>query len=273
MEWYEILLIVVAAVLLLGALIYLFVLIRPRKYRHIDSTLLTSYAHRGLHGNGIPENSLAAFSQACEAGYGIELDVQLSKDGEVMVFHDNTLIRMTGREEKLSDLTASELATLRLADTDQTIPTFTEVLKLVDGRVPLLIELKGENLDTSLCEKLANILASYRGAYCIESFNPLLLRSMQTYLPNVFYGLLYTNTCREKGKRTLLYTALTAMCMNCVARPHFIAYDYRERDSLPVVIATKFYKAPRFVWTVRDADELAKACALGEYPIFEGMKT
>ena len=104
MEWYEILLIVVAACVLLGALIYLFILIRPRKYRHPDPTLLTSYAHRGLHGGGIPENSLAAFERACEAGYGIELDVQLSKDGEVMVFHDYTLIRMTGREEKLSEL-------------------------------------------------------------------------------------------------------------------------------------------------------------------------
>ena len=273
MEWYEILLIVVAACVLLGALIYLFILIRPRKYRHPDPTLLTSYAHRGLHGGGIPENSLAAFERACEAGYGIELDVQLSSDGKVMAFHDYSLTRMTGREEKLSELTASELATLRLADTDQTIPTLVEVLELVDGRVPLLVELKGENLDTALCEKVAPLLTGYKGAYCIESFNPLLLRGMQKYLPNVFYGLLYTNTCREKGKRTLLYTALSAMCLNCVARPHFIAYDYRERESLPVRITTKFYKAPRFIWTVRDADELAKAHALGEYPIFEGIET
>ena len=129
------------AVLLVA--LYLLVLIRPPKKTKPTEVLLCDYAHRGLHKEGVPENSLAAFEDACRAGFGIELDVQLSHDGEVMVFHDYTLIRMTGCDKKLCELDAKELMTLTLAGTDQTIPTLKQVLALVDGRVPLLVELKG----------------------------------------------------------------------------------------------------------------------------------
>lgn len=252
-------------------LIYLLVLIRPRAKRPANGALLCDYAHRGLHGDGIPENSLAAFEKACEAGFGIELDVQLSRDGTVMVFHDYTLVRMTGREGKLRDLTAAELKTLSLNGTAETIPTFTEVLALVDGRVPLLVELKGENLDTSLCEKVASHLSAYKGAYCLESFNPLLIGKMGKYLPEAYRGLLYTNVCRDKKKYTPLNLIITAMLLNGVAKPHFIACNYKDRGSLPVRLTTKLYSAPRFVWTVRDAEEFTRAHELGEYAIFENL--
>jgi len=261
-----------ASVAVILIAIYLLVLVRPTKKTKPNKALLCDYAHRGLHnGKDAPENSLAAFEAACRAGYGIELDVQLSRDGTVMVFHDYTLIRMTGCDKKLSELDANELTALTLGESDQKIPTFEEVLSLVDGRVPLLVELKGENLDTSLCAKVADMLRNYRGLYCIESFNPLLIGNMKKQMPEVFCGLLYTNVCRDKKKNSILNIALTAMALNIVARPDFIAFNKADRDSLPVKITTKFYGTPKFVWTVNKQEELDTAHNNGECPIFENI--
>jgi len=112
-----------------------------RRRKFADSGLICPYAHRGLHGGGVPENSLAAFKKAVDSGHGIELDLQLSADGEVMVFHDYTLVRITGESGLLSERSAEELRSLRLSGTDEHIPTLREVLELVDGRVPLLVEI------------------------------------------------------------------------------------------------------------------------------------
>lgn len=262
----------IVAALLILFLIYLLLLIRPSGRVKPSPTLLCDYAHRGLHGDTVPENSLRAFALACEKGVGIELDVQLSRDGEVMVFHDYTLIRMTGCDKKLCELDAAELGKLALAGSDQTIPTFKAVLALVNGRVPLLVELKGEDFDTSLCEKVASLLSDYHGEYCLESFNPLLIGNMKKYLPHAFRGLLYTNVCRDKKKRSALNIALTCMALNAVARPDFIAYNKKDRASLPVKITTRFFRAPRFVWTVKTDDEMQIAHRLGECPIFEKIE-
>ncbi len=267
-----ILLIVLGAVLalcLVNILLYLFVFVRPKGKRPADASLLCDYAHRGLHGDGVPENSLRAFALACEAGYGIELDIQLSRDGEVMVFHDYTLVRMTGDGRKLAELTAAELRSLRLAETDEAIPTLSEVLRLVDGRVPILVELKGEDLNTALCAKAAALLRAYRGSFCIESFNPLLLRGMKKELPEAFCGLLYTHVVRDKKSANPLNMVLSAMALNFLCRPHFIAFNEADRASLPVRLTTGLYHAPKFVWTVRSQASLDRAHALGEHPIFE----
>ena len=263
--------IIVSLAVILTA-VYFFVLVRPTKKTKPSEVLLRDYAHRGLHnGKDAPENSLAAFEAACQKGCGIELDVQLSRDGKVMVFHDYTLIRMTGCDKKLCELDAEELTSLTLGDSDQRIPTFEEVLALVNGRVPLLVELKGENFDISLCKKVAEMLRDYQGPYCVESFNPLLIGNMKKEMPEVFCGLLYTNVCREKKKNSLLNMALTAMALNVVARPDFIAFNKEDRDSFPIKVATKFYKAPKFVWTVNKQEELDTAHKNGEHPIFENI--
>lgn len=254
---------------LLLLLLYLLLFVRPRGRRPSNEALLCDYAHRGLHGRGVPENSLRAFELACEAGKGIELDVQLSRDGEVMVFHDYTLIRMTGVDKKLSELDAKELCELSLAESEQKIPTFSEVLSLVDGRVPLLVELKGEDLSSELCPKVAAQLSAYSGAYCIESFNPLLIKNIRKQLPDAYRGLLYTNVCREKKSKSALNLLLTAMAFNFLARPDFIAYDKKDRNSFFVRLTTKFYRAPKFVWTIKNQEELALSHKLGENPIFE----
>jgi len=254
----------------LSAAVYLFVLVRPRG-KAIDRALLCDYAHRGLHGEGVPENSLAAFARAVEAGYGIELDVQLSRDGTVMVFHDATLTRMTDCDKKVNELNVNELQALSLAGTEQTVPTFVEVLTLVGGKVPLLVELKGETTDVSLCKKVASLLSDYDGAYCIESFNPLLVHGMKKYLPDACYGQLYTNVCRDKNKTTLLHALLTSMALNVLSRPDFIAYNKQDRDALPVKLTTRLFGASRFVWTVRGREEQKNAHIQGECAIFEDV--
>ena len=262
---------IILSVLFLAFALYVFVLVRPTAKMPKDKSLLTDYAHRGLHGGTIPENSLAAFEKAAQNGFGIELDVQLSKDDVVMVFHDYNLARMTGADKKLSDLTSGELGELSLANTDQAIPSFKEVLSLIDGRVPILVELKGENLNTKLCPKVAELLKDYNGSYCIESFNPLLIKAMRKYLPNAFYGQLYTNVCRDKKKCTPLNVLLTLLVFNFLAKPDFIAFNKLDRNSLPVKLATRFYKAPKFVWTVKTQKEKTAAKFYKEHAIFENV--
>ena len=265
----------IASLAIFVFLLYVLLFVRPRARKAKSASLLSDYAHRGLHdGNkgDTPENSLLAFEKACRAGYGIELDVQLSRDGVVMVFHDYTLIRMTGKDGKVCEYDAAELKELSLANTEQKIPTFTEVLALVDGRVSLLIELKGEDFDSSLCPKVAEILKDYKGEYCIESFNPLLVRNMRRLMPDVFYGQLYTNVVRDKKKASALNIILTCMAFNFLARPDFIAYNIEDRRSLPVWLSTKLYKAERFIWTARSREEYDKAHALSEHPIFENLE-
>lgn len=259
-------LIIVFSVLILIFLIYILFLVRPYKASP-QKELLCDYAHRGLHGNGIPENSIFAFAAAVEKGYGIELDVHLSKDKEVVVFHDYSLKRMTGADKKLADLTLAELKELSLNGTDEKIPTLKEVLELVNGRTPILVEIKGENRNCEVCEKAAEILKNYKGPYCIESFNPFLIGKMGKLLPNSFRGLLYTNYLRGP-KVTFVKVLGAAMALNFIAKPHFISYDYKDRANFPVSITTNFYKATKFVWTV-DSEGRIIAKELGEYPIFE----
>lgn len=260
---------VILAVLVFLILLYSLVLVRPKKYKNLNQNLLCNYAHRGLHDANIPENSMAAFERAVEKGYGIELDVQLSKDGVVTVFHDYTLNRMTGIDKKLCELDSEELQRLTLNGTNQTIPTFKQVLELVNGKVPLLVELKGENLDTALCEKVAELLYEYKGDYCIESFNPLLIKAIKKYLPNAFCGQLFTNVCRDKKKYSVLNIVLSFMAFNFLAKPNFIAFNQKDRNSIPVILTTKLYKAPKFVWTVNNKDDFDTALKNQECAIFE----
>ncbi len=252
-------------------LIYLLVLVLPRGKKPKMQTILCSYAHRGLHDKEVPENSLSAFARAVEAGYGIELDVQLSKDGVVMVFHDDTLTRVCEVEKRVCECTYEELLSYRLLGTQEKIPTFAEVLALVDGKVPLLVELKGESTNTSLCAPVAELLQEYKGPYCIESFNPILLGAMRKRLSDAYYGLLYTNACREKKRYTVVNILVTLMALNIVAKPNFIAYNKKQRHSPLVWFTTFVCRCPRFVWTVKGRKEYDDALLYGECPIFESL--
>lgn len=258
---------IILSVLIVLVLIYFLFLVRPYN-KEADKVLLCDYAHRGLHNESIPENSLFAFEAAASKGFGMELDIQLSKDKAVMVFHDYNLKRMTGLDKKLNELTVAELKELSLKETNEKIPTLKEVLELVDGRMPILVEIKGEDFNYEVCEKAAEILKDYKGPYCLESFNPFLIGKMGKLLPHSFRGLLYTNYLR--GPKVNFIKALgAAMALNFIAKPNFISYNKLDRNSLPVNITTKLYRTYKFVWTVVGGKEISTAKGKGEFPIFE----
>lgn len=264
---------IIVLLVVIAAVIYVF-LIMPRAVDRADMDLLScDYAHRGLWSDTVPENSLAAFELACRAGYGIELDIQLSKDKKVVVFHDYTLERMCGIKKRVCDLTLAELKTIRLAGTDQTIPSFAEVLNLVDGRVPILVELKGESTDTSLCPIAARMLDDYRGTFCIESFNPMLLSWFKNYRPRYARGQLVTDLLKEKKKGNFfLNLALSGMLLNFLSRPDFIAIDKKYQAKLSFKICTGLFGAKAFVWTVRAGKEYVFARKSGKHTIFEKIR-
>lgn len=256
--------ILIPVVVLVG--VYLFCLFPGR--RTIPEAMRINYAHRGLFGPDVPENSLAAFARAAEAGYGIELDVQLSRDGEVVVFHDAVLERMTDATGKVCEYTLAELKTFSLAGTEQKIPTLTEVLALVDGRVPLLVELKGESTDTAVCTAADAILRTYSGAWLVESFNPLLLRWYKKHHPEVLRGQLTSDLTGGLGK-TMRNRLLDSLLLNAVTRPDFMAYDIRYPNRFPLRLCVGLMGAGRFVWTIHNEEEYKKAGEQKAFAIFE----
>ena len=251
-------------------LIWLWMIAPSRRNRKNMAPFMRPYAHRGLWSEGKPENSLAAFRAAVDAGFGIELDVQLSSDGTVMVFHDYTLERVCGREGLLTDLSAAELVNIPLMGTEQTIPTLAQVLELVAGRVPLLIELKGETGDTSVVGATLAALEGYQGAWCMESFNPLLMRAVKKQAPHVVRGLLSTDLCKEKkrGGRFLNFL-LSALLVTFLCRPAFHAWDGRYPKRRALRVGLNWFKAGSLVFTISTQKDYDDFMARGIYPIFE----
>lgn len=187
-----------------------------------------NFAHRGLHvsDGSVPENSLAAFRRAAEAGYGVELDVQLSKDGEVVVFHDDTLERVCGVNARVDEMTFAELRALRLNGTDETIPLFTEVLSVYDGRGPMIVELKTGRRNRELCEKTLAILRPYKSKYCVESFDPKIVAWFRFHAPSVLRGqLAMPMKDYDRSLPRWLAFACSRCLFNFMGRPQFIAYD------------------------------------------------
>lgn len=265
--------VIIALVLLLLTALYIS-LIMPRSMGKPDvAPFLTDYAHRGLFDNKtLPENSLGAFRHAVENGFAIELDVQLSKDGEVMVFHDYTLDRVCGVEGKVCDKTAKELSEIHLLGTEYTVPTLREVLKLVDGKVPLLVELKGEKVDDSLCWKVGPMLDVYDGEYCVESFNPFLLRWYKKHRPEVVRGQLVTNLLKtKKNGNKVLNFLLSFLFLNCMSRPDFIACDENHTGGPALWICHRVFRAPLIFWTVRKVENMNLHRKKGATSIFEGF--
>ncbi len=233
------------------------------------------YAHRGLYDNtsDAPENSEKAFARAVESGYGIELDIQLSKDGVPVVFHDFTLQRMCGVEGKVCDYTWEELSKFRLGESRETIPCFQEVLRLVDGRVPLIVELKIEGADTSLCPIADALLQEYQGVYCIESFNPLGVLWYRRHRRKVLRGQLSEAFPREKvkGYRTLLYFTLENLLLNFLTKPDFVAYDHHVYRNRSRCICRYVYGGLAIAWTVKSQEELDARREDFDLFIFEGF--
>lgn len=262
----------IALILVIVILLYLF-LIMPNVSHPADmDALCTGYAHRGLWDAKIPENSLAAFSRAVQAGYGIELDVQLSKDRQVMVFHDASLKRMCGVNRRVCDLTCAELKAMALKGTGQTIPTLSEVLALVKGRVPLMIEVKGETVQKALCVRIARMLDSYEGAFCIISFSPLILNWFKNYRPCYARGQLVTKVTNHQRKGSCFANFfLTHMLLNFLSRPDFISINQKYRKRLSMLLCTRVFHRVGFAWTVGSKKEYGECRRQGLFPVFEGI--
>lgn len=255
---------VIIILVVIFILLYLW-LIMPRVINKPDMTPFRGhlYAHRGLHDNktDAPENSLKAFAKAVEAGYGIELDIQLTKDGEAVVFHDGTLKRICGVEGYVSDYTFEELQQFTLCESDERIPKFTEVLKLVDGKVPLIVEFKGEKLNTDLCPVADKILKDYKGVYCMESFNPLMVAWYRKNRNEVVRGQL-SHKFFTQDKRSARNFLLQNLLLNFYAKPDFIAYEWSDHSALSRVLCAKLYKITSVAWTIKSEEDLRIA---GDY--------
>lgn len=265
-------LIIAFIVICLLFVLYGFMIAPAHDSEDLPSCLLSDYAHRGLHNANIPENSMPAFSAACDSGYGIELDIQLSSDGRVVVFHDETLLRMCGIDKKVSDLTYEELSKLTLNNSSERIPLLEEVLFLVDGKVPLLIELKGTDKNTSLCDRAFELLDLYGGAFCIESFNPLLIGYVKRKRPEYKRGQLVTILKKKDANQPLpVRFMLSHMLLNFISRPHFIAFDMMKKPTVGILAASSVLGAKKFAWTVRSAEDYNSLKERGVLSIFENF--
>ena len=232
------------------------------------------YAHRGLHGPGRPENSMAAFRASLEKGYGIEFDLHLLKDGNLAVIHDSTLKRTTGAEGRIEDLTTAELKNYRLEGTEEWIPTFRELLDLYAGKAPLIVELKPvDGNHAALCRAACDMLETYPGAYCVESFDPRCIRWLKENRPNVIRGQLSENFVKSDPNMPLyLRFVLTHQLMNFMTLPDFVAYKYADRISASPCICRRFWKAQGVSWTLKTQEEFDTAVKENWLPIFEGFE-
>jgi glycerophosphoryl diester phosphodiesterase len=224
---------------------------RPKRVERLKPL---PFAHRGLHGPGRPENSLAAFRAAIDAGHGIELDVRPSRDGQAIVFHDAELDRLTDERGPVADRTADALTSTPLSENQaETIPDLPAALALIRGCVPLLIEVKAPDRQVGpLCLSVFRALDGYPGAVGVMSFNPEVGRWFARHAPRVTRGLVITEAGKRRGGRLRRRLALWR------ARPDFLAYDIRNLPS-PLAARSRARGLPVFTWTCRSAADEAKA--------------
>ena len=260
--------------LLIFALLFWFLIRSRLPHRDASFLMCHDYAHRGLWNDQRPENSLAAFRAAADAGYGIELDVHLTADGHLVVHHDDSTLRMCGVDVSIKDSPLSALADLRLKGTDEAIPTFDQVLEAVDGRVPLIVELKVVHGDADALARAAYArLLRYKGPWCMESFDPFAVRWFRRHAPRVVRGQLSFAPHKEK---TLLLTlrdfVLGTLMVNAISRPDFIAYDHHGdgRFNLPVNLLRRM-GALMVCWTVRSPEDMSRLRSRFHLQIFEGF--
>ncbi len=228
-------------------------------------------AHRGLHSKdkSIPENSMKAFKLAVEKGYGIEFDVNLLKDGTCVVFHDSNLKRMVkGRNEELCNLTYDEVKKIKLLDTDETIHSLKEVLDMVDGRVPLMIELKSVGDANEFCEKFWETIKDYKGIYAIQAFNPVCVGWFKKNKPEVVRGQITEFFRNYDGLSWFKKYLMKIMFFNRFNKPDFVNYGLVD---LPNKYVTRARKKGLTVicYTSRSQEDFDRAKKLCDNSVFE----
>lgn len=265
--------IIVFIIFIVLPILYLLVIMPKMIGRHdFSSWQGRYYAHRGLHQNPnkVPENSIAAFQLAVKSNYGIEMDVQLSKDQVPVVFHDFTLKRLCGIDRKVKDFTFEELQKLTLHQSNERIPSFQSVLNMIDGQVPIIIEFKVDNQDTAVCDITAPLLEKYKGAYCIESFNPLVLLWYKKNRPTIIRGQLASNFVKDKDKgNTIMYFILQNLMINFITKPDFISYNHFHKNMLSFILCKKLFRTPSFAWTIKSQEHLDASRNSFDFFIFD----
>lgn len=232
----------------------------------------TPIAHRGFHHHPtIPENSLLAFKEAMKRGYAIELDVRLSQDDEVVVFHDRDLGRLTAQSGHVDETPLETLASLTLLDTQETIPTLKEVLALVNGVVPLLVEIKTDGDIHLVAKKVAEVLDDYTGEFAIQSFHPGALRWFKTWRNHVTRGQLAEYFKDEDTLAWWKKRLLKRFAFNIQTQPDFINYALSD---LPNRFVTKQKKQGRLAlaYTITSEEELREALTHVDNVVFEGFE-
>lgn len=212
--------------------------------KNLDFLKYNLIAHRGLHNEKYPENSVGAFKRAIRKNYIIELDVHLLKDGTVVVFHDDNLYRMCGKRKEIKNYTYFELKKLKLLKTNYSIPTLESVLKLVDGKVPIIVELKYDLKPGILEEEVSKLLDNYNGDFCVKSFSPFSILWFKKNRPNYIRGLLISNK-RRTVKEKLMHSFFPFL----VCKPDFVSCNYLLYNNRRIKKYMK--KHPVIAWTIR----------------------
>ena len=225
-----------------------------------DISILTKsmIAHRGYHNieEGIPENSMKAFKRAVENNLIIELDVHVLKNGEVVVFHDANLKRMTGIDQKIKDFNYNDIKEIKLQGTNEKIPLLKDVLNMVNGRVPIIIELKYDVKCGRLEEEVIKIIKNYNGEYAVKSFNPLSVNYFRKKFPEAIRGQLSSDFKTDKMSK-IKKLILSKMVFNFITKPDFISFDIR---ALPNKKVQKIRKNKLILgWTIKNENDLEKA--------------
>ena len=228
-------------------------------------------AHRGLHDENIPENSMAAFKAAIEGDYPIEIDVQLTKDKVPVVFHDDNLHRLTGLKKRVTRVKYADLDKLRINGTEYKVPTFKEFLEFVAGRVPILVEVKKNKGSKGIEKVVVEMLQKYVGEFAIQSFHPVAIRKVRKFDPTMYCGLLSSKLSEMKMLR-IKKAAVKNARLFFMAKPDFVSF---EINSFPNERVKKFreeFKLPIIGWTIRTKEDMEHAKEYCDNIIFENLE-
>ncbi len=263
---------IVLAVLLLAGGFWLYLVFPNRRGADFSAFDGAVIAHRGMFDReaGIPENTMAAFRRAVDNGYGIETDLHLTRDGVIVITHDSSLKRVYGADVLIEDLTLEEARAYTAGDSGERIPTFDQLLDLVAGKVPLVIELKTSSpeRDKALAKAVASRLRDYRGPFCVESFGPYLLRDFAREMPEATRGFL-SAPLKVFGRKSLGYRLSSSLLCNKLTRPDFIAYEHTGGRSLPMRLVCGLLGCRSVAWTVRTAEDRDRAAKVYDTLICE----